>query len=144
MFGRTRLEPDHVPLAQHQFGRVLDRDDALPVGDEAGQHVQQRRLAGAGAARDDDVEPAATARLQEVEHRLRQRLALHEVLRAEAIGSEPANRQHRTVERERRNDGVDTRAVQQTRVHHRARLVDAAADRADDPLDDPQQVRDRP
>ena len=72
---RPRLQPDDVALPQHQFGRVLDRDDALVVGDEARQHVQQRRLAGAGAARHDDVQAAGDRGLQEVEHRLRSRLA---------------------------------------------------------------------
>ncbi len=44
------------------------------------------------------------------------------------------------VDRERRNDGVDTRSVEEARVDHRARLVDAAADRAHDALDDAHQV----
>ena len=92
--GRPRLEPHDVPLAQHQFRRVLDRDDALVVRDEARQDVEQRRLAGAGAARHDDVQPAVHGRLQEVEHRLRQRLALDQVLRAQAVGAETADRQH--------------------------------------------------
>ena len=61
-------------------------------------------------------------------------------LRAEAVGPEAADRHRRAVERQRRNDRVDARAVGQTRVHHRARLVDAAADDADDALDDLQQV----
>ena len=47
----------------------------------------------------------------------------------------------RAVEGQRRDDGVDARAVGQPCVDHRARLVDAAADRADDALDDLQQVR---
>ena len=55
---RPRLEPHDVALPQHQLGGVLDRDDALAVADEAREDVEQRRLAGAGAARDDDVEPA--------------------------------------------------------------------------------------
>ena len=38
--------------------------------DEARQDVEQRRLAGAGAAGDDDVEPAGDRGLEEVEHRL--------------------------------------------------------------------------
>ena len=32
---RPRLEPRHVLLAKLQFGGVLDRDDALAIGDEA-------------------------------------------------------------------------------------------------------------
>ncbi len=87
---RPRLEPHDVPLPQQQFGRVFDRHDALVVGDEARQHVQQRRLAGAGAARDDDVETACDGGVQEVEHRLAERLALDQVLRAEACRCETA------------------------------------------------------
>ena len=34
MFGRPRLEGDHVLLAELQLGRVLDRHDALVVRDE--------------------------------------------------------------------------------------------------------------
>ena len=51
--GRARFQPRHVLLVQLKLGGVFDRDDALALGDEAGQHVQQRRLAGAGAAADD-------------------------------------------------------------------------------------------
>ena len=44
------------------------------------------------------------------------------------------------VERERRDDGVDPGAVGQAGVDHGRGLVDAAADLADDALDDPPQV----
>ena len=47
---RPRFQADDVVLLQLQFGRVLDRDDALVVRDEARQRVEQRRLTGAGAA----------------------------------------------------------------------------------------------
>ena len=92
---RPRLEAHHVALPQQQLGGVLDRDDALGVGDEAGQHVQQRRLAGAGAARDDDVEAAGDGGLQEVEHRLAERLAFDQVPAPSRVGAEPPNRQRR-------------------------------------------------
>ena len=48
--GRARFQRDHVLLAQLQFGRIFDRDDALICWDEAGEDVEQRRLARAGAA----------------------------------------------------------------------------------------------
>ena len=80
-------------------------------GDEAGQHVEQRRLAGARAARDDDIQPAGDRRAQEIEHRLGQRIAVDEILGAQPVGSEPPDRQRRAVERQRRNDRVDARAV---------------------------------
>ena len=137
---RTCFEAYDVSLTEHQFGRILDRHDPLGVPDEAGEDVEERRLACTGAARDDDVQPAADCCLQEVEHVLRHRIARDEVLRSEPIGAKAANRHAGAVERERRDDGVHARAVLQTRVHHRARFVDAAADRADDPLDDLHQV----
>ena len=52
--------------AQLELGRVLDGDDALAVGDRRRQHVQRRRLAGAGAAGDEDVQLAAHAGLEEL------------------------------------------------------------------------------
>jgi len=62
--GRTRLQPHHVRLLQRQFGRVLDRDDALVVRDETRQTVEHRGLARARAAGDQDVEPRLDHRLQ--------------------------------------------------------------------------------
>ena len=59
--GRASLEGDHVLLAQLELGGVLDGDDALVLGDEAGEHVERGRLARPGAAGDDDVEPARDA-----------------------------------------------------------------------------------
>src|SRR6478672_3093820 len=50
---------------EHVDGRALDRDDALPLGDERGEDVQERRLARAGTARDQHVQLALDARLQE-------------------------------------------------------------------------------
>ncbi|MCY1546522.1 hypothetical protein D9M68_825230 [compost metagenome] len=43
--GRPRLQRHQVGLRQLQLGRILDRDDAFVIRDEAGQHVQQRGLA---------------------------------------------------------------------------------------------------
>ena len=53
---------------QLQLRSVLDGDDALLVGDERGQHVERRRLAGTGAAGEEDVEPRLDTGLEEVEH----------------------------------------------------------------------------
>ena len=57
--GRARFEPGDVLLMELQLGGVLDRHDALARRDEAREHVQQRRLAGAGAAADEAVEVCA-------------------------------------------------------------------------------------
>ena len=77
---RPRLERHDVRLAELQLGGVLDRDDPLVVGDERRQHVQGGRLAGAGAARHEDVEPRLDARPQEVEHLGRRRAEADQVL----------------------------------------------------------------
>ena len=116
-------------LLQPKLGGVLDGDDALVVGDERRERVQQRRLAGAGAAADEDVEPRLHARGQEVQH-LRRRATRWRTRSSglERLGAEAADGEHRAVERERRDDGVDARAVGQARVDHRRRLVDAPAD----------------
>ena len=44
------------------------------------------------------------------------------------------------VNGERRNDGVDTRAVGQTRINHRRAFVDSPADAAHDAVDHPKQM----
>ena len=56
--GGPGLEVDHVGLLELELGGVLDRDDALAVGDERRQHVEVGGLAGAGAAGHEDVELA--------------------------------------------------------------------------------------
>jgi hypothetical protein len=53
--GRARFEADDVRLLQLKFGGVFAGDDALAVVDEAGEAVEQRRLARAGTAGDQDV-----------------------------------------------------------------------------------------
>jgi hypothetical protein len=78
--GGARLEPRDMLLGKLQLRGVFDRDNAFLIRDEAGQHVEQRRLAGARAAADETVEPGADAMRQEIEHRLRQRLERDEVL----------------------------------------------------------------
>ena len=64
----------------------------------------------------------------------------HLVLRDD-VAAEAADAEARPVERQRRNDGVDARAVRQARVDDGLRFVDAAAHLRDDLLDDVQQVR---
>ena len=138
--GRPRLQAHDVLLTQLQFRRVLDGDDALAFGNKTRQHVQQRRLAGAGAAADEAVEACAHAVREEVEHRTGQRAQRHEILGLEPFGRKAANRDDRAVHRQRRNDRVDARAVGQSRVDHWRAVVDPAADRAHDPIDDAHQM----
>ena len=52
---RAGLQAHHMRLLQLQLGRILAGDDAFVVVDVAREAVQQRRLARARAAGDDDV-----------------------------------------------------------------------------------------
>ncbi len=63
-----------------------------------------------------------------------------QVLGLQPLGRKTADREQRAVDRQRRNDRVDARAVRQARVDHRRAVVDAAADAADDAVDDAHQV----
>ena len=117
--GRPGLEVDHMRLLELKLGGVLDGDDALAVGDERRQHVEVRRLAGAGAARDQDVELGPDAGLQHHRQVEGEGAEVDEVLHREGVGGELPDRQHRAVDGEGRDDGVDTRAVGEAGVDHR-------------------------
>ena len=77
---------------------------------------------------------------EEIEHRLGHRLQRHQIVGLQPLGRESANREQRTVHRERRDDRVDARSVRQARVHHRRAVVHAAADGRHDAVDDAHQV----
>ena len=78
--GRPRFHARHVRLLQLQLGRVFDGDDALVLRNVAGERVQQRGLAGAGTAGDDDVQPRLDAALQQLQHALGHGQLLDQVL----------------------------------------------------------------
>ena len=82
-----------------------------------------------------------TQRREEPQHAGRDRLVLHHFLLRDDVAAEAADAEAGAVERQRRNDGVDARAVLQARVHDRLRFIDAAAHLRDDLFDDVQQVR---
>ena len=60
---------------------------------------------------------------------------------ASVFGRELPDRQERPTDRQGVDYGVDTRAVGQTGVHHRRRLIDAPADITHDLVDDTAKVR---
>ena len=67
--GGPRFQAHDVVLVQLQFGRVFDRDDAFAVGNVGRKHVEERRLAGAGAAGDQNVQARFHAAAQKFQHR---------------------------------------------------------------------------
>src|SRR5207244_4964056 len=125
--GGPGREVDDVGLLELELGRVLDGDDALTVGDERRQDVQVGRLAGAGTARDEDVELAPDAGLENDGQVEREGPEVDQVLHRERVGGELPDRQHRAVNGQRRDDGVHAGPVWEAGVDHGGRLVDAAA-----------------
>ena len=134
---RPGFQPHDVPLPQHQLRGVLDRDDSLadremkpestfssvvlpaPVPPETIMFSRHATAAAGNRASAASANRAPT-----------RSCAPSRSVRNRRIDSDG------TVERQRRNDGVDARAVLQPGIDHRTGFVDAPADRADDPLDD--------
>ena len=104
------------------------------------ERVEQRRLARAGAAGDEDVELRLDAAAEEVDRLVGEGPDVDHVLQREALPRELPDREERAGERQRRDDRVDTAAVGQARVDHRRRLVDATTDLRDHLVDDAAQV----
>ncbi len=139
--GRAGLETDHVGLLQLKLGGVLGGDDALVRLDVARQAVEQRRLAGAGAAGDQHVAARAGDDLEDGGAIGGDRAVLDELIEGELVLLELADGQGRPVDGERRSDDVDAAAVGEARVADRRGFVDAPADLADDALADVHQLR---
>ena len=139
--GRTGFQAHDMGLLELQFGGVLAGDDALVDVDIGGQTVEQRRLARAGTAGDEDVTARAADHGQHARAFGRDRAVADQILELELVLAELTNGERGTVERQRRRDDVDAGAVGQTRVADRRAFVDAAADLAHDALADVHQLR---
>ena len=129
------LEAHDVRLAQAKLRCVLDRDHPLRLIDERGEGVEQRRLARAGPATDQDAAARSHRGGELVVELIRERSQLNQLPGPRPNRREPPYRQRRAVHRERRDDDMHPRAVLQAGVHHRAELVHPSTKRRQDPLD---------
>ncbi len=127
-------------LLQLQLGRVLDRDQALLGADARGQGVEQGGLARTGAAGNHHGYPGRHRALDELRHAGRHGAHIDQALQRVGLLGELADRHRRPVDGHRRDSGIDPAAVGQAGVDHGLRLVDTAADRGGDAVDDTQQV----
>src|SRR5713226_9188611 len=139
VFG-ARLHAAHVLLVELKLGRVLDGDDAVLDRDESREDVEERGLPGARPAGDDDVGLGEHSCFQETEARLVAGTESDEVLDLVGVARELPDCEQGPIERQRANDRVDTGAVGEAGIAERRALVDAAADCADDELDDVEQL----
>ncbi|MNK80804.1 hypothetical protein D3C87_1005340 [compost metagenome] len=132
----TGFQAHHMRVAELQFGNVFNGHQAFVGVDQLAENVQQRGLAGAGAAADEDVAALAHGFLEEFVDRLIDGLHGHQVGAVEHVLAEFSNRQARAVEGNRRNDRVDPAAVRQARIDHRRRFIKPPTQRRQNALDD--------
>src|SRR3546814_5899913 len=69
--GGARLQRQHMRLLKPKLGCVLDGDDALAGIDHLGHGIEHCRLARAGPAGNDHVEPSCARALQHRGHLVR-------------------------------------------------------------------------
>ena len=137
---RPGLHREHVLLVKLELLRIFNGDDAFVFGNERRQHVERRRLTGAGAARHDHVELADHARLQEPRRVRRHGAEANQIVDLQRILRELADRQERSADRQRLDDRVHTRTVGKAGIAQRRRLVDTSTDLTDDFVDDAPQM----
>ncbi len=77
---------------------------------------------------------------QQRRHLLAHRPHRNQIAHLERVLGELADGEDRAVQRQRGDDHVDARPVQEASIHHRRGLVDAAPDLRHDAVDDPPQV----
>src|SRR5579872_3317169 len=139
--GRPRLQAHDMRLLELKLGGVFAGDDAFVVIDIAGQTIEQGRLAGARAARDEDVAADPADDLENFGAGRRDRAEARQLLERQLVLFEFADGERGPVDRQRRRDDVDARAVLEAGVADRRGLVDAPADLTDDALANVHQLR---
>ena len=124
--GGPRLERDDVLLAKLELGGILDGDDPLVGGDEA------TRARSAVVVLPEPVPPETKMLSRPATHaRRKSNISAVRVPNSDQVlHGQRLTANFRIVtgpdEGERRDDGVDARAVGQPRIHHRRGLVHAA------------------
>nr|WP_246380311.1 hypothetical protein [Paeniglutamicibacter cryotolerans] len=104
------LQPDQVPVRRGEFTGVLHHDDAFGPGDGQQHRGEQRGLAAAGAATDEEVHPGTDDRL----HGLPPARIGQELVQGAGLGVLDADGEQRASGGQRRQQGMDTVAIQ----HH--------------------------
>ncbi|MNJ33823.1 hypothetical protein D3C77_285130 [compost metagenome] len=135
--GRAGFQAHHMGMVQLQLGHILDAHKTFMGRDQLTEDIQQRGLAGAGTAADQDV--AALGHRQ-----LKKRQDVHvdgaggqQVGTLEHVLAEFTDRQARPVQRYRRDDRIDPATVGHARIDHRRRLIQAPPQRCKDALHHP-------
>ena len=120
----TGLETHAMRLTQLKLRGVLDRDDSFCRRNRFREDVQQSGLTGTRPARNEHVEPGPHDALHQLEHGRSHGLRSEQIRGREHIPLEFPDRHMRPVDRQRRNDRVDTGTVWKSGVHHGGRIID--------------------
>ena len=99
-----------------ELARLLDADDPLVGRDEREEGGEERRLAGAGAAGDEDVRAPRDEAAQHRLPRVRDGAARDEVVEPERPGPQDAQRDDGPRRAHGRDDGVQARPVREAGV----------------------------
>ncbi|MNS95310.1 hypothetical protein D3C72_1295640 [compost metagenome] len=134
------LQAHHMRVVERELGGVFHGDDAFVGRHVAGQRIEQRGLARAGAAGDQDVAAAQHHRLQQRLHRCIEGALGQQLVGGEGVLAELADGHHRPVHRQWRDDRVEAATIGQACIDHRIGIIQAAAERGDDAAQDAQQV----
>ena len=136
--GRAALHPDHVRVRGRELAGVLDDDDPLVRRDQREQGREQRRLAAAGAAADQEGEPGSTIRAEQLGRRPGSASPTPRSRRARTSGSAGTRRLMQVPGvGDRAQHRVDPAAVGEPGVDERHGVVQAPTDRRRQALGQP-------
>ena len=137
---RSGFEAEYVFLLELEFGGVFDGNDAIVIGDEAGEGVEERCFARAGASGDDDIESSFHGTFEEHHHFGSEGAEFEEVFECEGVAAEAADGEGGAIESEGWDDGIESGAIGKPSIDHGGRFVDASSDFGDDAIEDLQEV----
>ena len=130
----SRLQPDEIWLLQMNLCGLLYDDDPVVIGNQRGQGVQERRLAGARSPGDKNVLLRGDREAQMCRDVRRHGSDPYQVVKAVSL-RELANREHRAGHGAWRKHRRDPRPILESRVEKRLHLGDLVTARAGDVLD---------
>ena len=128
---------DHVRVPGPQLAGVLDEHEPLVGVHQRQQRGQQRGLAGAGAAGDQERQPGGDDRLEQPHPLGRQRPGVLQLRQREAAGPRHPQREQRAGPGDRGEHGVEAGAVGQPEVDVRRGVVEPASTGGGQPLREP-------
>ncbi len=124
-------------LLELKFRRILDRQDTFGIVDKGRKRVECGGFTRTGTTRDDDVQSRRNGGLKVDGHLFGKGPKVHQVINAQLVLFELTNGNERTINRDRWDHRVETRAILQTGVNIGVGFINTTTHRRDDLVDDP-------